>query len=165
MPLPALFWSKRQPFRLSPSYACKEVALKKAILTTLFFLVICACVFGVGRLAEPATAIKALEATSPCPAVGCMASTCHGPDAIPEPDGASEMICPETGCASAQCHAWDTLRGHYRHASDASLNLWILAPVFLVVTLVLSVKGLSGKKRIEREAQGDDTSLGGSVGC
>ncbi len=50
------------------------------------------------------------------------------------------MVCPEAGCASLECHAWDTLTGRYHQASDASLNLWILAPVVFVVGLVLLVK-------------------------
>ena len=42
-----------------------------------------------------------------------------------------------------ECHAWDSLVGRYRQASDASLNVWILMPVALVVGLVLLVKALS----------------------
>ena len=52
------------------------------------------------------------------------------------------MACPEAGCASIECHAWDTLATRYRRASDASLNLWILAPVVLVGLLVLIVRKL-----------------------
>ena len=68
---------------------------------------------------------------------------CHGFDAVPEPDGVHEMSCPEASCASVECHAWDSLVGRYRQASDASLNVWILMPVALVVGLVLLVKALS----------------------
>ena len=61
----------------------------------------------------------------------------HGFDNVPEPDGAHEMTCPEASCADVACHAWDSLTTRYHQASDASLNLWILAPVALVVGLVL----------------------------
>lgn len=47
---------------------------------------------------------------------------------------------PEASCASTECHAWDTLATRYYQASDASLNLWVLAPVALVVGLVLIVR-------------------------
>ena len=51
-----------------------------------------------------------------------------------------EMTCPEASCASTECHAWNSLTTRYRQASDASLNLWVLAPVALVVGLVLIVR-------------------------
>lgn len=44
-------------------------------------------------------------------------------------DGIHEMNCPEASCSSVECHAWDTLTSRYHQASDASLNLWILAPI------------------------------------
>ena len=47
---------------------------------------------------------------------------------------------PEAGCVSVECHAWEALTGRYHQASDASLNLWILMPVALVVALVALVK-------------------------
>ena len=46
----------------------------------------------------------------------------------------------EAGCASVECHAWDSLTTRYHQASDASLNLWLLAPAALVVGLVLIVR-------------------------
>ena len=56
----------------------------------------------------------------------------------------SRMACTRwpvpSGCASVECHAWDTLATRYYQASDASLNLWVLAPVALVVGLVLIVR-------------------------
>ncbi len=76
------------------------------------------------------------------PAVGCASGSCHGFGDVPEPDGVHEMACPEAGCASVECHAWDTLATRYHRASDASLNLWILAPVVLVGLLVLIVRKL-----------------------
>ena len=99
-----------------------------------------ACVLAAGAAAEPATGVRPIEADSPCPAVGCASGSCHGFDDVPEPDGVHEMTCPEASCASTECHAWDTLATRYYQASDASLNLWVLAPVALVVGLVLIVR-------------------------
>ena len=50
------------------------------------------------------------------------------------------MQCPEASCASVECHAWDSLATRYHQASDASLNVWVLMPVVLVVGLVVVVK-------------------------
>ena len=95
----------------------------------------CGCESG-GGLPRP------IEPHSPCPVVGCASGSCHGFGDVPEPDGVHEMACPEAGCASVECHAWDTLATRYHRASDASLNLWILAPVVLVGLLVLIVRKL-----------------------
>ena len=112
--------------------------VRRFLITLAAFAVVGACVFAVGIAADPATGIRAVEVDSPCPAVGCASGSCHG--FVPEPDGVHEMACPEAGCASVECHAWDTLATRYHQASDASLNLWILAPVALVVGLVLIVR-------------------------
>ena len=114
--------------------------VRRCLITRAAFAVVGACVFAVGIAAAPATGIRAVEVDSPCPAVGCASGSCHGFDDVPEPDGVHEMACPEAGCASVECHAWDTLATRYHQASDASLNLWILAPVALVVGLVLIVR-------------------------
>ena len=87
--------------------------VRRFLITLAAFAVVGACVFAVGIAADPATGIRAVEVDSPCPAVGC---------------------------ASVECHAWDTLATRYHQASDASLNLWILAPVALVMGLVLIVR-------------------------
>lgn len=113
---------------------------KKGVKTLVAFLLAGGLVLAAGFAIEPATAVRPVEAASPCPAVGCASGECHGFDNVPEPDGAIEMSCPETGCASAECHAWEALSTRYYQASDASLNLWILAPVALVVGLVLIVR-------------------------
>ena len=80
--------------------------------------------------------MRPITETSPCPVVGCASGSCHGFDDVPEPDGVHEMTCPEASCASVECHGWETLGSRYHQASDASLNLWILMPVALVVALV-----------------------------
>ena len=56
------------------------------------------------------------------------------------------MTCPEAGCQSTECHAWDSLTNRYHQASDASLNVWILMPVALVVGLIIVVNVLSRKE-------------------
>ena len=111
-------------------------------MTLVAFLLAGACVLAAGAAAEPATGVRPIEADSPCPAVGCASGECHGLDDVPAPDGIHEMNCPEASCSSVECHAWDTLATRYRQASDASLNLWVLAPVVLVVALVLLVRKL-----------------------
>ena len=107
--------------------------VRKLAITLAAFALVCAVVLGAGALAEPATALRPVEAASPCPAAGCASGECHGFDAVPGPDGAHEMRCPEASCASVECHAWDSLVGRYRQASDASLNVWVLMPVALAV--------------------------------
>lgn len=59
---------------------------------------------------------------------------------MPEPDGVTEMTCPEAGCVSVGVPRLGGAHGRYHQASDASLNLWILMPVALVVALVALVK-------------------------
>ena len=116
---------------------------RKLLATLAAFLLVGACVFGAGLAADPSVAVsQAIEADSPCPAVGCASGECHGVDDVPEPDGAHEMTCPEAGCSSVECHAWDTLVDRYYQPSDMSLNVWVLAPVVLVVGLVLLVRKL-----------------------
>ena len=118
--------------------------IRKTVITLLAFLLVGAAVFGAGALADPSVGLpRAIAEDSPCPATSCASGSCHGFDDVPEPDGATEMSCPEASCASVECHAWDSLVGRYRQASDASLNVWILMPVALVVGLVLLVKALS----------------------
>lgn len=117
--------------------------LRKLLITLAAFALLGACVLGTGSLAEPATGVSPITADSPCPAAGCASGSCHGFDDVPGPDGVHEMTCPESSCASVECHAWGSLAGRYRQASDASLNVWVLAPVALVVALVLLVRALS----------------------
>ncbi|WP_139652124.1 hypothetical protein [Raoultibacter phocaeensis] len=115
--------------------------VKKTLATLAAFLLAGACVFGAGALADPSAGLpKAIAADSPCPATACASGACHGFGDVPEPDGVHEMECPEASCASAECHAWDVLTTRYYQPSDMSLNLWVLAPVALVVGLVLLVK-------------------------
>jgi len=133
--------------------------IKKTILSLVAFLLVGACAFGAGSLIEPDTAVRPIEAGSPCPAVGCASGECHGFDDVPEPDGVHEMTCPEASCADVECHAWDTLQGRYKQASDASMNIWILAPVALVVGLVVLVGALSRPRR-DSAAESEETLKG-----
>ena len=115
--------------------------LRKSLITILAFLIVGLIVFGVSVAVDPnvGTPVE-ITASTPCPATGCASGVCHGYADVPIPDGVTEMVCPEVGCASVECHAWETLSTRYHQASDASLNLWVLAPVALVVALVLLVK-------------------------
>lgn len=107
--------------------------MKKIAVTAAVFLLAAVCSVGAVMLVQP----EALSVRpSPCPVVGCASGSCHGFDDVPEPDGVHEMTCPEASCASVECHGWETLGSRYHQASDASLNLWILMPVALVVALV-----------------------------
>ena len=112
--------------------------LRKTLLTVVAFLLVGAVVFAAGALADERVGLpQCITPSSPCPATACASGACHGFDAVPQPDGAHEMSCPEATCASVECHAWDTLTTRYYQPSDASLNLWVLAPVALVVGLSL----------------------------
>jgi len=115
--------------------------IKKSLITLVVFVFLGVLVFAVGLLADSSVSLpKAIGEDSPFPAVGCASGTCHGYDDVPMPDGVHEMDCPKVSCSSVDCHAWDTLITKYNKPRDASLNLWILAPVILVVTLVLIVR-------------------------
>lgn len=114
---------------------------RKLIVTFAALAAVAACVVGAGSLAEPSTGVHALTAESPCPATRCASGECHGFDDVPSPDGVHEMACPESSCSSVECHAWDTLVGGYRQASGASLTLWLVVPVVVVVALVAVAKG------------------------
>ena len=113
---------------------------------TAFFAVVATCAMLLGAAFESDSGIHRIEPTSPCPVVGCVSESCHGYNAIPEPDGVHEMICPEVGCASTSCHAWETLQNRYHQASSTSLMLWILAPVALVVVLLFMLGLFKGPK-------------------
>ncbi|WP_165063028.1 MULTISPECIES: hypothetical protein [unclassified Adlercreutzia] len=128
--------------------------MKKSILTVLVMIVFGAVILGVGFVAEPKTSIQPISATSPCPVTGCASGVCHGFDDVPAPDGIHEMACPEASCTSVECHALDTLYTRYHQASDASLNIWILMPVVLVVSLVVIVR-LFSRGREDKEASND----------
>ena len=114
--------------------------MRKLLITLAVFVLAGGLVLAAGIAAEPATGVHAVPVVSPCPVTGCANGACHGVDDVPEADGVAEMTCPEAGCASVECHAWDSLTTRYHQASDASLNLWLLAPVALVVGLVLIVR-------------------------
>ncbi len=115
---------------------------KKLIITFALLALVGACVLGIGAAVQPQNAPLPVPIAqdSPCPATGCASGSCHGFDNVPAPDGIHEMVCPEAGCASTECHAWDTLVTRYHQASDASLNIWILMPVALVIVLLIVVR-------------------------
>ena len=116
--------------------------IRKTALTTALFLTLSLIVFSaIFLIRDDVSAPLLITEEAPCPAVGCVSGECHGYEEIPEPDGVSEMHCPEVTCADTECHAWSQLiEGDYNKASDASLNLWVLAPVILTVSLVLIVR-------------------------
>ena len=120
----------------------RKKALAAAVLAAVVALAAVA-----GLVAAPESGVHPIGPDSPCPAAGCASGSCHGFGAVPEPDGVHEMACPEASCASAECHAWDALVGRYHQASDASLNLWILAPTALVLVLWLLVRKSSREGR------------------
>lgn len=114
---------------------------KKILLSIIVFSIVGICVFGVGRMSDTQVGFpQSIESNSECPATRCANGNCHGFENIPEPDGVIKMDCPEASCSSVECHAWDTLATRYYQPSDASLNLWILTPILLVVGLVILVK-------------------------
>lgn len=141
--------------------------MKKLLIALAVFAMAFGVVAAAGFAAAPESGVYPLEADSPCPAAGCASGTCHGFDDVPEPDGATEMTCPEAGCTSVECHGWDALLGRYHQASDASLNLWVLMPVALVLALVGAVRALSkeGGPHPPREAAavGDEEACYGEV--
>lgn len=115
--------------------------MKKALVTLAVFALVGCCVYFAGAAADPSVGLpRTIDAESPCPATGCVSGVCHGFEDVPEPDGIHEMACPEASCASVECHAWDALTTRYYQPSDASLNLWLVLPVVLVVGAVLLVK-------------------------
>lgn len=122
---------------------------KKTAIALGLIVALIAGVAAIGLAVEPSSAIRSIAVESACPAAGCASGTCHGHEAIPEPDGVSEMLCPEAGCASVECHAWDSLTGRYHQASDMSLNVWILMPVALVLGLWMMTRSLSKGGRRE----------------
>lgn len=115
--------------------------MKKALVTLAAFLLVGCCAFAAGVAADSSVGLpRPIVDNSPCPATACASGACHDFDDVPEPDGVHEMACPEVSCASVECHAWSSLTTRYYRPSDASLNVWVLLPVALVVGLVMLVK-------------------------
>ncbi len=143
--------------------------VRKTLLTAVLFAVALALTIVAGFSLSQESSVVPLSQDTPCPAVGCASGECHDYANVPVPDGVHEMTCPEASCSSVDCHAWDALSGGYRQASDASLNVWILAPVALVVALVAMVlllsRGMSGAREPEgasREGSSDISDEGSS---
>lgn len=110
-------------------------------MMALAFLLVGGAVFLAGSMVDASMGLpRAVKSDAPCPATSCASGSCHGFDDVPDPDGVHEMACPEASCASVECHAWATLTTRYYRPSDASMNLWLVLPVGLVVGLVLLVK-------------------------
>lgn len=130
--------------------------MPKKLVAAVVLAALVIAVAVVGFAAVPSSAIQPIAADSPCPAAGCASGTCHGFDAVPEPDGVHEMMCPEAGCTSAECHGWDSLIGRYHQASDMSLNVWILMPVALVLGLWLLVRRMGRPGRVHDDSRADD---------
>jgi hypothetical protein len=122
--------------------------VRRFLIGLLPFAVVGVLVFAAAWLASPSVALpQAIAPTTPCPVAGCTQpdGACHAAALAPQPDGSFEMSCPRVeGCADVDCHAWDRISTSAQRSrpSDASLNLWILAPVLLVVGLVLLVRKL-----------------------
>ena len=120
---------------------------KRLILALAIMVVAGACVVGAGMAGASDSAGFEPVGEAACPVAGCtLEGVCHDYAAVPEPDGACELVCPEVGCASVECHAWDQLAGGgYRGASDMSLNVWIVLPVVLVLAMMLVVRKVGGR--------------------
>ena len=123
--------------------------VKKFLVALMAFVVAGVLAYGIGAglgAKDNVSLPQKITADSPCPVVLCANGECHGFDSVPEPDGIHEMKCPEVNCSSAECHAWETLSSRYHQASDGSLNVWVLAPILLVLGLVLIVKRVGSKQ-------------------
>jgi hypothetical protein len=119
--------------------------LKKLLIALVVFLAFGIATFGAGALASPDVVAlpKPITDATPCPVAGCTQTdgACHAANPVPVPDGSFTMTCPRvTSCSDVQCHAWDRIEAPRNKPSDASLNLWILAPVLLTLGLVRIVK-------------------------
>lgn len=115
--------------------------MRKKLVVFVVLALAAVCALGAGSLTDPDVGLpQAVTVESPCPVTQCASGKCHGFDAVARPDGVHDMACPEAGCSSVECHVWVTLVGRYHQASDASLNLWILAPVVLALGLTLFVQ-------------------------
>lgn len=128
--------------------------LKKIAIVLVVFLASAALVATVGFGSEPKSSVVPLAAEPACPATGCASTECHDYANVPYPDGIHAMNCPKASCSSTDCHAWDTLISGYRQASDASLNLWVLAPVALCVVLVAVVRASSRGAKVGKVGKG-----------
>jgi hypothetical protein len=120
--------------------------LRRLLLALFTFGLVGALTFLVGwAVGQPTVVLpERITVTTVCPVAGCaQADGCHAAMPAPVPDGSFEMLCPRTeGCTDVECHAWDHIKASRSRPSDASLNLWILAPMVLVVGLVLLIRKL-----------------------
>ena len=121
-----------------------SIIMPKKILMTVLVIVLFAAVSFIAVSAAVPDGVKlpqAITPESPCPVAGCTYKECHAAADAPQPVGTFLMTCPDVvSCSSVDCHAWEALTGHYNAPKDWSMNVWILAPVLLVVALVLVVR-------------------------
>jgi hypothetical protein len=120
---------------------------KKLVLMLATFAIAGVLVFVIGWASNSQSVALPQRITeeTPCPVAGCLQpdGACHTASAPPAPDGSFAMTCPRIeGCSDVQCHAWDRIEATRSKPSDASMNLWILAPVVFVLGLVIIVRKL-----------------------
>jgi hypothetical protein len=118
--------------------------IRNVIVTTVIFIVAAVAVFAIAAAATSSVKLPAvIDAQTPCPVAGCTQpdGSCHAGNPSPIPDGSFSMSCPKVqGCSDISCHAGNRLSTHFNKPSDASLNLWILAPVILAMGLIFLVR-------------------------
>ncbi|MDR1014915.1 MAG: hypothetical protein LBL86_08085 [Coriobacteriales bacterium] len=120
---------------------------KKLLVTFVLFVLLGILTFLAGWASDKETVAlpQTIRAETPCPVAGCTQpdASCHAAGPAPVPNGTLTMECPRVkGCSETDCHAWSRIETTRSKPSDASMNLWILAPVVLVLVLVAMVRKL-----------------------
>ena len=60
---------------------------EKILVALAAFLLVRACVFAGGAVADTSVGLPGHRPRLPCPAAGCASGSCHGFDDVPSPDG------------------------------------------------------------------------------